>query len=490
LFFKEISFGISLNRHVVGVCCTPCIVLGVVYHAPSVSAIGEGKTKDAFFLPQVSLTSILQESTSKPYHVALYPQPEGRTIAMDTLPPFSYNRCSVKRQSCDGIRVALCRRASRMTNRLVEYMANEEKSDTATVRASLRPVLIASRSTLVEQSTFVRHLLVGLVDESISTTLICPPGCDVDSIVPAPVTVLVHPSVDLPLMEHFGISHVATQLAKSKPTVLHSLSEGKASLVADLAHRLDLPYVQTVNSLVRHCRQITISPQRCRAVIVPAGTIGAAVARACAQFADRVRQINVGSFIEEDTVCFPDPSRLASIVVAHPLHRVSDFKSFLRAVKTLLSDGYRFMVVLMGSGRAEHRLRRLLTVMDLAQTVTIVPVLNPWRSVLAAGDIFVQPQPLQAFSVFLLEAMSLGTAVAACMGGIDDLIVPDQTAVVFEPQSEQSIRQVLARLLDERDFARRIARTAQEHLRASYSVSQMIEATLRTYAEAQQQNSG
>jgi glycosyltransferase involved in cell wall biosynthesis len=103
-----------------------------------------------------------------------------------------------------------------------------------------------------------------------------------------------------------------------------------------------------------------------------------------------------------------------------------------------------------------------------------------------AGDIFVQPQPLRTFSVFLLEAMAVGTAVAACWGGVDDLIIPNETAVVFEPDSEPSIRQALRQLLDEHDFARRLATTAQEHIRANYSVNAMVSATLKTYLEAQQ----
>jgi len=95
---------------------------------------------------------------------------------------------------------------------------------------------------------------------------------------------------------------------------------------------------------------------------------------------------------------------------------------------------------------------------------------------------------VRTFSVFLLEAMAVGTAVAACWGGVDDLIVPNETAVVFEPDSEPSIRQALKQLLDEHDFARRLATTAQKHIRAHYSVSAMVFATLKTYVEAQQQH--
>jgi glycosyltransferase involved in cell wall biosynthesis len=107
----------------------------------------------------------------------------------------------------------------------------------------------------------------------------------------------------------------------------------------------------------------------------------------------------------------------------------------------------------------------------------------PWRSVLAAGDIFVQPRPSFVFDLSLLEAMSIGTAVASCKGGVDDLIIEDQTAVVFDPNDEVSIMRALQRLLDRREFARQIAKNAQEYLRKNHSVSKMISGILRVYNE-------
>jgi glycosyltransferase involved in cell wall biosynthesis len=382
--------------------------------------------------------------------------------------------------------VAFCIWIHSVSRNSVTYRVNEQDVDVTVVRTSIRPVLIASERTLEEQCTFLRHLLVGLADESISTTLICPPGYDVEPIVPMPVTVLSHPLVDLPLMKPLGIGRLAAQLAKARPTILHSLSESEASLTSRLAYRLQLPCVQTVNCLARRFPRLPVLPQRCRAIIAPTRTIAASMAKAYPRLADQIRQVNVGAFVEEDSVCFSDPSRLPSVILAQPLRRVSDFEVFFRVVKGLLADGYEFMVILMGSGPAEHGLRRLLERLGIFQAVTLVPILDPWRSVLAAGDIFVQPQPLRAFNMFLLEAMSLGTAVAACTGGVDDPIVPDQTAVIFERNDEQGIRQALTQLLDHHEFARQLAITAQEHVRTHHSVSRMVSATLRTYVEVQQ----
>ena len=352
-------------------------------------------------------------------------------------------------------------------------------------RKSLRPALIVSTRTLTEYTTLVRQLLVGMADESIPAALVCPPCLDIESMVPAPAALFTHPILDFPVVKHVGVERLASLLEKFRPTVLHCLCESRAGLTRRLAERLNVPYMLTVNSLGRRGRGVSISSHRCARILVPAETIRSHVVKALPGFADRIVQINVGSFVDSDTICFSNPSRLPSIVVAHPLRRVSDFANFFHAIKALRTDSREFMVVIMGSGPAERPLRKLLVAMGLSDIVTIVPVLNPWRSVVAAGDIFVQPQPLRAFSAFLLEAMAVGTAVVACWGGVDDLIIPNQTAVTFEPGSEPSIRQAVKQLLDDHDCARRLAATAQEHIRARHSVSTMISATLKAYLAAQ-----
>ena len=81
--------------------------------------------------------------------------------------------------------------------------------------------------------------------------------------------------------------------------------------------------------------------------------------------------------------------------------------------------------------------------------------------------------------------MSEGSAVAACKGGVDDLIIEDQTAVVFDPDDEFSIRTTLQRLFDRREYARRLARDAQQYLRDNHKVSRMISAALQVFREAQ-----
>ncbi len=157
--------------------------------------------------------------------------------------------------------------------------------------------------------------------------------------------------------------------------------------------------------------------------------------------------------------------------------------AFNKTVKPWL--GYLFMLVITGGGRAEKQVWKLLTARGLSQIVTIVPRLEMLRPVLAAGDIFIQPRPSDTFNPLLLEAMSVGAAVAGCKGGVDDLIIEDETAVVFDPADELSIYNTLRRLFDRRELAQQIAKAAQQYLRENYTVSNMISSTLQAYYDAQ-----
>ena len=355
----------------------------------------------------------------------------------------------------------------------------------AGVDKSLRPALVASTRTFSEYSLFLEHLLVSLADESIPTALVCPADYSSGSIVPPSIEIIRHPAFDLPFLWRQNRRKLVEQLSDFKPNVLHCLCESRAPLVRQLAWQLNLPYVLTVNSLQRRFDKLFISSSRCAKIIAPAASIAANIAEVYPAFADRIEQINVGTFTSEASTCFSQLGRLVSMITAHPLENVNDFEKLFHAVKHLLIDGYEFMLVITGSGRAESRIRKLLAALGLSQIVTIVPRLELWRSVLAAGDIFIQPRPTTVFNPFLLEAMSVGAVVAACKGGVDDLIIEDKTAVVFNPDDELSIHRALRRLFDRPEWSRQLARQAQQYLRQNHAVSQMVSSILQTYRDAQ-----
>lgn len=348
---------------------------------------------------------------------------------------------------------------------------------------SPRVALIASEHTICEYSIFLERLLVGLADESIPVALICPPGFNPGTVFTGINEVINYPIFDLPFIGRLNIRLLTERLSKFEPTILHCLCESRASLTRQLAHRLDLPYIMMVNSLQKRWSHLSISPSYCQRIIVPARSLAENMSNIHARFADRVKQINIGTFVAEKSGCFSDPSRLATMVITDPFTRAEDFENLFNVFKHLLIDGYEFMVVIAGGYRTDRQLWKLLDALGLLKTVSIVPRRVPWRSILAAGDIFIQTRPNYTFDPVLLQAMSIGTAVAGCKGGVDDLIIEDRTAAVFDPKDEMSIVHTLQLLLDRREYAHQIAINAQEYLRENHSVSKMISDILCAYDE-------
>jgi glycosyltransferase involved in cell wall biosynthesis len=364
-------------------------------------------------------------------------------------------------------------------------MPNNQANSTPTVKSPVRPVLLADRDTMKDYTAFLRHLLAGLAEESCPSVLICPLDANADSVVCPSVEVIRHPLFKMPLLGLQNRKAVLAKLVKFKPTVLHCLGTGKARLTRHIAYQLDIPYVLTFNAPCRYLFRPFVSSDYCAALIVSSKTIAEHLLRTHSRFASRIRQINIGAFVEAGCACFSDPRRVTSMVVAQRLDKPSDFGPLLNALKHLAVDGYEFVLAIVGTGPAERRLHGLIKTFGLSQVVTIVGDIRPLRSVFAGVDIFIGPRPSTGFNSQLLEAMSVGTAVACCRGGAGDLLIEDQTAVFFEPHDELSIYSTLQRLLDKREFARQIALAGQNHLREHHSVSRMVSLLIETYLAAQ-----
>jgi len=351
---------------------------------------------------------------------------------------------------------------------------------------AIRPVLIADQETLSSQYVFLQHLFVGLAAESCTTALVCP-AQNLTGLLPAgPVELITYTPPAIPGLWRRNDDRLLAALRQFKPTVLHSLSTGKALLTRRFARRLDVPYVVTFNSLKRQLLRGFVSSKRCAAVITYTPAVALKVAKTYPALSNRIEQINMGTFAEDKCVCFPEPGRTASLVIVRPLRCESDFEPLLNAIKHLVIEGYELMVVIIGTGRAEQRIRKLLRNLGLWQIVNIIANVRSLRSVFSGADIYVQPQPAPAFDGNMLQAMSVGMAVAACASRDDELALDGQTAVVFDPADELSIYAALQRILDRPQFARQIASNAQQQIREKYSVSKMVSAFLNTYRNASQ----
>ncbi|MHC4264637.1 MAG: glycosyltransferase family 4 protein [Planctomycetota bacterium] len=359
----------------------------------------------------------------------------------------------------------------------------ESKSGNDTVDTAVRPALIVSDKTINDYQNYLNHLLVGLVDQSIPVGLVCDSQWEIESLVPPSIELIEHNLFSLPWLSALGHKKLLEKLNDFKPTVLHCICEKEIKLVQRLAQQMDLPFMVTVNSLRRlHMRRHLL--KNLLAVTVSAPSIAENIIKTNPALADRVKVINMAVFVEESTNCFINLNQQICMVTAGPFKDESIYKSLLGAIRYLAIDGYEFMLFIMGSGSAERKLRKIISALGISEVVTIVPQLENCRSILSAADIFIRPWSDKTFSPFLLEAMSVGAVVAACTGGVDDLIIDGQTAVVFDGNDEISIMNTLKELLNRPEDAHQLAVRAQQYIKEHHKVSDMVDSILQTYRQA------
>lgn len=368
----------------------------------------------------------------------------------------------------------------------------DEKMDSSIEETStnrpIRLAMVTSEDTFGKYSIFLEHFLMGLAAESIPVALVCPDGCETNFSHLLGVEVFRYPVFRLPFFKLISRKFLVEQLEIFEPTILHCLCEKDVRFARLLTKHIPAPYILRVDSLSPGFHRSDVYSHQCAKVIAMTSSIAESLNRHYPRAANKITEIKIGTFTDDTCRCFNDPARLPCIAITDPLDNIKDFEKIFVALKHLVLENYEFMLVLKSGGKAEEYARKLLAGIGLSAQTIFVPAQSPWRVVLSTCDVFIRAIPQDVFDPLLLEAMAAGVAVAACKGGVDDLIIENQTAVIFDRDNELSIKSAIQKLFDTREFARQIAKNAQENLRQNYTVSKMISEFVQVYREVQQKS--
>jgi glycosyltransferase involved in cell wall biosynthesis len=95
------------------------------------------------------------------------------------------------------------------------------------------------------------------------------------------------------------------------------------------------------------------------------------------------------------------------------------------------------------------------------------------------------PSRIEGLSIALLETMALGLPVVASdAGGNPDLITSGDTGMLVPPLDPAAWARALARVLDDGEFAGRIARQGRDLVRREFTLERTAERTEAVYREA------
>jgi glycosyltransferase involved in cell wall biosynthesis len=210
--------------------------------------------------------------------------------------------------------------------------------------------------------------------------------------------------------------------------------------------------------------------------------------------ADRVRMIRNGidvAAFQGITDDYKSTSRKKYHVEAGPVigivARLSSVKGqdlLIKAFKDVVEVFSNAHLLLVGEGRMESDLKRIVTQLGLRPRVTFIPDYRCLKEVLSLLDVFVMPSRQEGLGLSVMEAQAAGLPVIASrVGGLPSLIDHCRTGILVSPGDIQGLSQTLIDLLKDPSQMKRIGFDAQQMAERQYGYQNMVTKTIEVYQE-------
>lgn len=292
--------------------------------------------------------------------------------------------------------------------------------------------------------------------------------------------------LDSPLAGRVAEWLLAHELRDDLPDLIHVQQRSMLPIGRRLAHRLERPYVASINDYLGPRETLRFAWRWCRMLIAVSQSVKDELVRVAGIPGERIVVINSG--VETGHVPAIDevlaPNRDPVIGTAGPLEAAKGLRYFAEAIPPVLAMHPRAEFLIAGAGPEEHNLRKQVRDLGVAEHVTFVPNVLELGSSLAAMDIFVLPSLRQGLGTIMLEAMLRGRPVIATnAGGVDTVVEEGRTGLFVPPRDSVQLAARINELLDDPIRARSIGRAASEMVRDEFPVDRMVEQTASIYRE-------
>ncbi len=167
--------------------------------------------------------------------------------------------------------------------------------------------------------------------------------------------------------------------------------------------------------------------------------------------------------------------------------RLSEVKGhvyLIRAMDKVLRKFPDAQLLIVGEGRIEKDLVRLVAELKIGKNVTFIPRCADIAELYYIVDVFVMPSLKEGLGLGLMEAMAGAKAVVgSAVGGIKNLIKDGENGLLVGPKDVEGLSRAILELLDEPDRAAILGNNARIFISRNFSLEKMLNQTLEVYRE-------
>jgi len=340
-------------------------------------------------------------------------------------------------------------------------------------------VICLGGDVLGRAEAILRHILVGLVDQSISIRLVSDDR-RIQSLALGPIQTIRHEPLT-PIFRSSRVRRLVESLGSPEPSIVHAVSWRSFDVAARLAEAFDAELVVHLTS-VHDCERLARLPlAKIAHVITVCEPLRVTAIEQLKIPSEKVTLIRPGLSIAAEPACFVQSDRRTTILCMTPLERGAGAERVIEAMDVLRAKGHDMLTFLIGVGPMEHDFRRLVREKQLSSTIMFAEPLKDRTAAMRGADIFIRPNGEPEFAFDALQAMAMGLAVVTFADPLNDIFQADKTAIVCGPRNSMALAECIENLLEDHEKARCIADTALDYLREHHSMSDMAERTASVY---------
>jgi len=340
--------------------------------------------------------------------------------------------------------------------------------------------LLVDNDYLARFASIFGHALIGLVDELVNVTIVCPdPGALVE-LPTGPAKIVEFRPAFWPRTQRKRLDQLAETLEQGHVNLLHSFCGAQAPLAHQLAVRMDRYYAVSVTGLLQKECLWRIDPDRCRALIAISEPVHQMLVDAYASLTHRIHLVRPGCFphARNETAAHDGPK---TIVSAGVFDRRGGFDVLLRALGKLGEKQIDFLAFLFGAGPLEFALRRWVRRAKLGSRIIILPPVRNWQNVLDDADLYVQPGAMHQLHSGPYESLARGCPIVATPDTALDLVVDDQTGKTFPSGDEDVLADILADWLGNAEKLWQLSQSTSEFAREQLALHRTTEKLIDIY---------
>ena len=158
---------------------------------------------------------------------------------------------------------------------------------------------------------------------------------------------------------------------------------------------------------------------------------------------------------------------------------------FLYAASFLLRKHPELRFQVAGEGPERPALETLMRQLELEGKLTLSGSHKDMPGFYAGMDVLVSASRQEGLPVALLEGAASGLPIVATrVGAVGEIVVPEETGLLVDPENAEALAAAIARMIDNPERRASFGQAAQQRIAAEFSAARMTADYLAIYGEA------